>query len=100
MPTVRPVSDLQRHLTEISDECHRTRRPTYLTKNGTASLVVMDAAAFDEKFDALDRLAMHEERVARSIARGYDEMVRGEGMPLDEAWERLDALRAQRNANG
>ena len=31
----------------IARECRETKAPIYLTKNGSASLVVMDAEAFD-----------------------------------------------------
>ena len=49
MPTVKPISELQRNMAAITQECQETRSPIYLTKNGTATLVVMDADAFDEQ---------------------------------------------------
>ena len=47
MPVVKPISDLQRNFGSIADSCHQTKEPVYLTKNGSASLVVMDAEAYD-----------------------------------------------------
>ncbi|WP_394815230.1 type II toxin-antitoxin system Phd/YefM family antitoxin [Collinsella aerofaciens] len=49
MPVVKPISDLQRNSGAIADSCHKTKEPVYLTKNGSASLVVMDAEAYDEQ---------------------------------------------------
>ena len=64
MPTVRPVSELQRNFKKVVDECERSSDPIYLTRNGSASLVVMDAAAFDRE------MAIHERvRIGRSGCR-------------------------------
>lgn len=48
MATIRPVSHLQRRIGELTELAKNTREPIYLTKNGTAHLVLMDAEAFDE----------------------------------------------------
>lgn len=93
MPTVLPISDLQRNLGGIAAECHETGQPVYLTKNGRASLVVMDAAEFDRRFASLDSLREHEESVQRAISRGYDDMVNGRVRPLAQALEDADRIR-------
>ena len=98
MPAVRPISDLQRNLSEISAECHETGKPIYLTKNGTASLVVMDARAYDECIEALEGIAEHEERVQRAIARGYDDMLNGRTRTWAAARRDADAIREARRA--
>ena len=56
MPTVIPISDLQRNVSAIAEECHATGAPIYLTKNGKATLVVMDAAAFDASYGSIQQL--------------------------------------------
>ena len=91
MPVVKPVSDLQRNLTPIAQICHDTGEPVYLTKNGTASLVVMDAEEFDRQARALSVIREREERVQRAIARGYDDMLNGRTRPWKQA--KLDAAR-------
>lgn len=98
MPTIRPISDLQRNLTSISAECHETGRPVYLTKNGAAALVVMDAEAFDRRMRAADAVTEREERVARAIARGYDDLVNGRVRPLEQALGDSRAIREARRA--
>lgn len=95
MPTVRPITDLQRNMGAIAAECHETRRPVYLTKNGSASLVVMDAAAFDEAMELSDRVYEREMRVYRSIMRGADDAAAGRTRSLAEAREGAAALRRE-----
>ena len=90
MPTVRPISDLQRNFGAIASECHETKRPVYLTKNGSASLVVMDA-------DAFDSLREYEERVQRAIARGYDDMLNGRTRAWAQAKADADRIRQARH---
>ena len=36
MPAVIPVSELQRNMGAVAEQCHRTKQPIYLTKNGKA----------------------------------------------------------------
>ena len=99
MPTVKPISDLQRNLGAIAEECHETRSPIYLTKNGNASLVVMDAEAFDEQFSSAANLREYEMRVYRSIARGYDDLVNGRVRPWSQAKVDAERIREARNAS-
>lgn len=40
MPQIRPITDL-RNTNEISDACHATKEPIFITKNGYGDLVVM-----------------------------------------------------------
>ncbi len=48
MPQIRPITDL-RNTNEISDLCHSTKEPIFITKNGYGDLVVMS----NETYDAL-----------------------------------------------
>lgn len=97
MPAVIPVSELQRNMGAVAEQCHRTKQPIYLTKNGKASLVVMDAAEFDERFAALDGLREHEERVRRAVSRGYDDLVNGRVQSLVQARRDVERIRAARD---
>lgn len=97
MPVVKPISELQRNLTEIAGTCHESGEPVYLTKNGSASLVVMDAASFDRQFAALASVREREERVSRAISRGYDDYLNGRVRPLDQALADAARIRAARH---
>lgn len=98
MPTVKPVSGLQRNLGAVRSECHETGEPIYLTRNGAATLVVMDAAAFDRRLGVLSLVEGHEERIAGSIAHGYDELVNRRTRPWAQAKADADRIRRARNA--
>lgn len=96
MPVVKPISELQRNLTEIAGTCHETGEPVYLTKNGSASLVVMDADSFDRQVEALSAVREREERVNRAICRGYDDYLNGRTRSLDQALADAARIRAAR----
>jgi prevent-host-death family protein len=47
MPTIRPISDLRNKTQEISEICHESDEPVFITKNGEGDLVVMSLAAYE-----------------------------------------------------
>lgn len=100
MPVVKPISDLQRNFSSIADSCHQTKEPVYLTKNGSASLVVMDAEAYDEQTRALTAIQEREERIQRAITRGYDDLVNGRVRPWKQAKADAGRIRAARHEIG
>lgn len=52
MPQIRPITDL-RDTGAISDACHASREPLFITKNGYGDLVVMSIEAYEEMLDTL-----------------------------------------------
>ena len=46
MPQIRPITDL-RNTTEISNLCHQSSDPIFITKNGYGDMVVMSMEAYD-----------------------------------------------------
>ena len=48
MATIRPVSDLQRKLGDVTKIAKETKEPVYLTKNGSEHLVLIDSEVFSE----------------------------------------------------
>lgn len=93
MPSYKPVSELRRNLEALSSECHETREPVYFIKNGSASLILMDAQAFDQRLALVERVQEREERVARVIARGYDDLLNGRVRPWFRAKGDADRIR-------
>lgn len=61
MPTIRPISDLRNKAAEISEICHRSGEPVFITKNGESDLVVMSAAAYERDQDRLTLYRLLEE---------------------------------------
>jgi len=49
MPNIRPITDL-RNTNEISDICHATTEPIFITKNGYGDLVVMSIETYEDTF--------------------------------------------------
>jgi prevent-host-death family protein len=47
VPKIRPMSDLRNKTHEISELCHRSDEPVFITKNGVGDLVVMSQAAWE-----------------------------------------------------
>ena len=52
MPQIRPIKDL-RNTTEISELCHTSREPIYITKNGYGDLVVMSMEVYQDMMECL-----------------------------------------------
>lgn len=85
MPTVKPLSDFTRNQTAMLQELHDTGEPIYLTRNGSAAVVVMDAEAFDEFASSRKELRAREMRVYDGIMRGYEQFQNGEFMSAQDA---------------
>lgn len=98
MPTVKPISDLQRNMADISRECMETKKPIYLTKNGAATLVVMDAEAFDEEMALHEAVFERESRVYSAIMRGVEDVREGRIRTFAQAQKDARVFRTARNA--
>ena len=48
MPIIRPISDLETNLSEITRTVHETNEPVFLTNNGYGDLVVMNINTWEE----------------------------------------------------
>ena len=49
MPQIIPIKDLK-NTAEISELCHRSEEPIYITKNGYGDMVLMSMEAYEEAF--------------------------------------------------
>ncbi len=47
MPQIRPITDL-RNTNEISEACHSTKEPIFITKNGYGDLVIMSIETYEQ----------------------------------------------------
>ena len=48
MPQIMPIKDLK-DTSYISEMCHKSEEPIYITKNGEGDLVVMSVEAFERR---------------------------------------------------
>jgi len=46
MLNIRPISEL-RNTTDISEMCHKTKEPIFITKNGYGDLVIMSMETYE-----------------------------------------------------
>lgn len=81
---VRSVTEFQRNIKDYVGQLKEKKAPLVLTVNGRAELVVQNAASYQEILDRLERA-----ETMAAIRRGIEQADRGEGIPLEEAEERL-----------
>lgn len=71
MPHIIPIKDLK-NTAAISDLCHKTGEPIYVTKNGYGDMVIMSINAFDE-INRKMTLYYELEKADKDIESGYIE---------------------------
>ena len=85
LPQIRPISDLRTRLNDIENLARESREPIIMTKNGTASLIVIDSDAYDEH--------LHHERAVRKLREAeIEEKDRPAAVSYDEVKARVDQL--------
>ena len=78
MPAVASLTDFNRNQNAVLADLRGTQKPMYLTKNGKACAVIMDAEAFDRMMAEREETRSREERVYQGILRGIEEFQRGD----------------------
>lgn len=53
MPQIIPIRDLKK-TSEISQKCHASNEPIFITKNGYGDMVIMSMKIYEEKMRMLD----------------------------------------------
>jgi len=74
MPNIRPISDLRNNANEISELCHNSREPIFITKNGVGDMVVMSIETYERQQAIIElyvKLAEAEEAIVNG-AEGED----------------------------
>ena len=72
MPQIIPIRDLK-NTSEISQMCHESNEPIFVTKNGYGDMVIMSMKIYEEKMFMLDvysKLNAAEEQLAQG--KGLD----------------------------
>ncbi len=85
IPAIRPISDLRTNLNSVCSEAHESRQPIFMTKNGKASLVVMDCDAYEQQ-------QQHERYVLRLREAEIEARYQKEALALDEMDERVSSI--------
>ena len=84
MPNIRPSSDLRNKYNEISDYCHKTNNPVFLTKNGTGDLVVMSIERYE--------LLTAREELRKELEEGINSLKEGKTIPAKEVFEKIKKI--------
>ena len=53
MPQIRPIRDL-RNTNDISELCHSTKEPIFITKNGYGDMVIMSNETYENELAAAE----------------------------------------------
>jgi PHD/YefM family antitoxin component YafN of YafNO toxin-antitoxin module len=80
----RPLAEFQANLQEHVDRLRETGRPTILTVDGQAELVVLSPQVYRTLLERLDRA-----EAIIGIQRGLEDIRKGDTQPLDEAFEEI-----------
>ena len=81
---IHPLTDFLRHHKRHLKQLKRSQRPTVLTLNGKAEVVVQDAKAYQAMIEAAESM-----ETRRGIAEGIVSLESGAGEPVDMVLTRL-----------
>lgn len=85
LPAIRPITDLRTNLNEVCAQATETQEPVVLTKNGSASYVLMDSDAYDA--------AAQRNRIYLALKEAeIEEKYHPEAIPGDEVRIRMEKL--------
>lgn len=80
MPQILPIRDL-RDTTKISNLCHESNEPIYITKNGYGDMVLLSMETYENMFS---RLKMYD-----AIMAGKEQADKGELIDGAEAMQKM-----------
>ncbi len=82
---IHSLSDFQRNAKTYIQQVKATKNPIAITVNGSAEVVVQDAAAYQEMLDRLEQAEL-----VASLRTAMRDMDEGQGMSLDEFKREMD----------
>ena len=80
MPTIIPIKELK-NTSDVSELCHKTEEPIYVTKNGYGDMVIMSMETFE---NMSDRLKMYQ-----SLMTSEEQIKEGKTKEARKALEEL-----------
>ena len=75
MPAIRPCADLRNSYNEISDYCHKSSEPVFITKNGRGDLAVLSIETYERLIGKYELYGL--------IHEGVNEAEAGDVVPAD-----------------
>lgn len=86
--TIRPSADLRNHYSEISRQCHDTRKPVIITVNGRGDTVVLSYAEYNQMQSELDLL--------RTLSDAEEDARAGRTAPIQQIFDDIRAKLSER----
>ncbi len=80
MPQIRPITDL-RNTTEISELCHSSGEPIFITKNGYGDMVVMSNETYERELATAELL--------RKLMTAQKQIDSGEGVDGEAVLQKM-----------
>ena len=71
MPQIIPIKELK-NTSEISDMCHQSEEPIFVTKNGYGDMVIMSMEAYERSM-YLNKIYTHLDQSEKQIEEGRSE---------------------------
>ena len=84
MPVIKPSSELRNKYNEISDFCHKSHEPVYITKNGKGDLAVLSIEAFEE---LAGRFQLH-----KLLSVGLEDIKDKRVQPMNNLLDKLEKI--------
>ena len=85
LPAIRPISDLRTDLNGVCEDACETQQPIFMTKNGKATLVVMDCEAYE-------RQRQHDRYVMKMREAEIEAQYHPESLALGGVGERMERI--------
>lgn len=82
MPQIIPIKDLKK-TSEISEMCHNTNEPVFITKNGYGDMVIMSMEVYEETMKKLD--------IYRNIEISEEQVKNGQVKDAKKSLENMSA---------
>jgi prevent-host-death family protein len=82
-----PVTKVREQIGSVIERARETKRPIVVTQNGSAAVVIIDAAQYQKE--------TQERALFRAILEGEDAARAGKLVSMEEVEARLDALLAE-----
>jgi len=82
-----PIADVRDNLDTVIEHARETKRPIVVTQNGSAAVVIIDAAQYQKEIQERD--------LFRALLEGEDAIRAGKVVSMEEVEARLDAILAE-----
>ena len=87
VPVIIPITDLRQDAAAALKQVKTSRQPVVITQRGRAAAVLLSLEAYER--------GEHERQLLHLLAKGEQEIARGEGFDLDEVLVEVYALIAR-----